>query len=1030
MSWLRTGYVLVTLLAAGFSLWGARFVWRRRAAPGGWPFCQMMLALAVWNLSAGLEALSSTPQHQGFWARCQYLGFVMLAPTFILFVMQYLRLAQHGARSNVLLFLFPAATLLVMWSNDWHHWLWTSAIFDPLTQLTTYRNGPWFWAHAIYAYSLIIAGGLALLWMAVDFSSQYRLQMLAVIVAVLTPLVSGLLYLYARINTHGLDPTPVFFALGGQLLLLGLFHFQLIDLQPVTSHILLNSLPEAVLVIDRRRRLVEMNRAAAQLLDLPLHKAAGLPVFQAALGFPELSGLLQGPPNTWQAATLRDLRGRWYEVRVAPLNDHQSSNAKQLITLHDTTTAKQVEADLAHQTADLESVAEISLAIATTLDRSHIARTIVELTRQHFHYYAAQIFLTDPDGRAMLLTAASGPTQPDYRPGQTEWIRTVIPIGQEKSIIARVVRQRSGLIVNNVRTEPTFLPHHLLPNTRAEMTTPIIYGDQVVGVLDVQSDQQDSFSQQDLDVLMTLAAQSAVALQNARYFDQLLERQRQLSLLNEMARSGSAASELEGMLQTLADQMGKLINADACYIILWDEQNQSPIGFAASGQLTESSRLLQLLPGKPTLMEHVLRTGQPQVIPDIHQSPYVHPNVAALLSVKATLALPLLAGQKKFGAAMLSFNELHPFTEAEISICEQAAGQISLEIAKTYALEEAQRQAREAEILRQAGAAVAATLDKNEAIRRILEQVHRVIPYDSASVSLLMDEQTLEIVGGYGFSDIRAVIGIRFNLDENSPSTLVVQTRQPVIIADAPTQYDAFRHPPHNHIRGWLGIPLIVKDKLIGTISIDSIHPGAFNAQHARLAVAIADQVAIALENARLFEDTQRLAITDSLTGLYNRRHFFILARREFERSLRYRRLIAAVMIDIDHFKRINDTYGHHVGDQVLQALTRLCLESSRQSDLIGRYGGEEFVILMPETNLDQAYQGAERLRQLIAHTPIETRAGPIQVTISLGVHSFSPEHGCEGTIDSEIERLIDRADQALLLSKSSGRNRVTIWNR
>jgi diguanylate cyclase (GGDEF)-like protein len=171
-------------------------------------------------------------------------------------------------------------------------------------------------------------------------------------------------------------------------------------------------------------------------------------------------------------------------------------------------------------------------------------------------------------------------------------------------------------------------------------------------------------------------------------------------------------------------------------------------------------------------------------------------------------------------------------------------------------------------------------------------------------------------------------------------------------------------------------------------------------------------------ELGKALEEVQRLAITDSLTGLYNRRHFFELAEHELQRARRYRRSLSAIMLDIDHFKQVNDTYGHAVGDHVLKEVADSCRQAMLKEDVLGRYGGEEFVIMMPESNLVATCQVAERLRQSIAQKTIDTEVGPVMVTVSLGVITLDDE--C-----STLETLLAGADQALYWAKRSGRNRV-----
>jgi diguanylate cyclase (GGDEF)-like protein len=162
----------------------------------------------------------------------------------------------------------------------------------------------------------------------------------------------------------------------------------------------------------------------------------------------------------------------------------------------------------------------------------------------------------------------------------------------------------------------------------------------------------------------------------------------------------------------------------------------------------------------------------------------------------------------------------------------------------------------------------------------------------------------------------------------------------------------------------------------------------------------------------------EKLAVTDSLTGLNNRRYFFELGQSEVERARRYHRHLSAILLDIDHFKHVNDTYGHLGGDIALQAVAQCCRKATRKSDLIGRYGGEEFAILLPETDLEDATRVAERLRQIIEEKYIVYKDGQISLTASLGVAYL------DGRGDT-LDNLLDRSDQNMYEAKQAGRNQV-----
>ncbi|HUA53450.1 MAG TPA: GGDEF domain-containing protein [Candidatus Sulfotelmatobacter sp.] len=166
----------------------------------------------------------------------------------------------------------------------------------------------------------------------------------------------------------------------------------------------------------------------------------------------------------------------------------------------------------------------------------------------------------------------------------------------------------------------------------------------------------------------------------------------------------------------------------------------------------------------------------------------------------------------------------------------------------------------------------------------------------------------------------------------------------------------------------------------------------------------------------------KRLATTDPLTGALNRRHYMELMGREQRRAERYAAVYSILMVDIDHFKRVNDTYGHQVGDQAIQAMSQACVKALRPTDLLARYGGEEFIITLTHTDQQGAAKVAERLRESVQQIELQTEQGVLKFTISVGVSTYFKR--------SLLDEIINRADQALYQAKTSGRNRVCLAPR
>jgi diguanylate cyclase (GGDEF)-like protein len=221
--------------------------------------------------------------------------------------------------------------------------------------------------------------------------------------------------------------------------------------------------------------------------------------------------------------------------------------------------------------------------------------------------------------------------------------------------------------------------------------------------------------------------------------------------------------------------------------------------------------------------------------------------------------------------------------------------------------------------------------------------------------------------------------------------------------------------------RSYLAVPLKLRGRVIGVLSVQSKKIDAYDSNQIRMIETFATQTSAAIENALLFKQKERLAITDGLTGLFNHRYFSELAEKELSRAVRYQKPLSFIMIDLDFFKQVNDNFGHLKGDQILQQISKNCLKILRKIDIISRYGGEEFCVLLPETDIKEAVAVAERLREAIGSSQLVTKEGVVKVTGSLGVSSL-------GMCEPEIKNLIDCADKALYEAKKTGRNQVKVF--
>ena len=216
-------------------------------------------------------------------------------------------------------------------------------------------------------------------------------------------------------------------------------------------------------------------------------------------------------------------------------------------------------------------------------------------------------------------------------------------------------------------------------------------------------------------------------------------------------------------------------------------------------------------------------------------------------------------------------------------------------------------------------------------------------------------------------------------------------------------------------------MPLCSQTRLIGTLVVVRNTPGGqLQPDDQAFYLDLANRAAMAIENSKLHNEIQRLALTDSLTGVFNRRGFAQLAQREIDRYHRYGAPLSIIMLDIDHFKDVNDTYGHIFGDEVLKALTECCTINIRKMDIVGRFGGDEFVILLPDTDIPMAWKVANRIGVGFAESTLLSGDEQVHLTASFGITQASKD-------TKDLDLLIKKVDTVLYQAKKKGRNRVEI---
>jgi diguanylate cyclase (GGDEF)-like protein len=345
-----------------------------------------------------------------------------------------------------------------------------------------------------------------------------------------------------------------------------------------------------------------------------------------------------------------------------------------------------------------------------------------------------------------------------------------------------------------------------------------------------------------------------------------------------------------------------------------------------------------------------------------------------------------------------------------------------MENARLY--EKEQRRSAQRRTITEVGRRAAAILEMDALLSQVVELIAQNFGYYHVHI-FQIDPDSEYVIYKAGTEKATLAIaeeGFRLKVGKEGIIGWVAQHDQPLLANDVGQEPRYYPHPALPDTRSELAVPIHALGKVIGVLDVQSTELDAFDESDLDTLQTLADQLAVAMENAHLYEETQQLAITDGLTGLYNLRYFYEALEKEIQRSERYDRSVSLIILDIDDFKRYNDTYGHLAGDDLLVELARLMSKMTRRTDILARYGGEEFAIILPETETEGAVFAAERLLEKVRGHRFLMQDGQTigRITISLGVATY-PDY-----VDS-AKALVDAADKALLKAKRAGKNRLFV---
>jgi diguanylate cyclase (GGDEF)-like protein len=401
---------------------------------------------------------------------------------------------------------------------------------------------------------------------------------------------------------------------------------------------------------------------------------------------------------------------------------------------------------------------------------------------------------------------------------------------------------------------------------------------------------------------------------------------------------------------------------------------------------------------------------QPVYAPDVSKDPRY---ICSAKSTRSELAIPLMVRDEVVGVLDCQSDRVDHFDPETIDLLTLFSTQASMALqnARLYSLE--QQRARQLQAINAIAQQTTAVLDLEELLNRVCELIQDAFRVSHVSL-FLREDHDLVLRAHHGTLTPRIPQGGRFPAS-NEPWASILANGRTVMESDlrSATTLKFFAESASR-----MRIPLVSFGQTLGILALDSSDPDAFRDGDLQSLESVADICATAIQNAHYVERVKQLAYLDGLTGIFNRRFFEMRILEEIERARRYGTGMAVIMADIDQFKRLNDEFGHVLGDEVLRQVSSLFHQQLRKIDVVCRYGGEEFGILLTQTTATHAMIIAEKLRKMVEGWQFP--GVPRTVTISAGAAAF-PEHG------TTRDELVKAADAGLYAAKQSGRNKVCL---
>lgn len=665
-----------------------------------------------------------------------------------------------------------------------------------------------------------------------------------------------------------------------------------------------------------------------------------------------------------------------------------------------------------------ELLKEISQSAADPIDLDAYCDLVLHQIGEAFHAQSVGLFLRQKAASRFYLSARLGLAARDMQFG----LRHPLPVYLD--------RNPAPLFATEFNILPQFralweVEYRDLQQLKAVLFLPMKAGGELVGILAMGPKHSDAtYSVKEQKELTLLANQAALVIQ-LKYLTTSETRWRQEAELMQRALSEITTDcELEEALNRNLLHLRDVFPCESTYLLLL--QNDRLIAAATLGVENPAEwvgREASATDNEP--FRSIQEERQAVVVEDTHKDPRFK-HYSGLPVLESWMGLPLLTQGEVTGLLVLNSHKPETFqvNPARLELIQALANQAAIMVEKAHLFKVERQQRQSADTLRHLSSEVGPTADFDQLLEFLLDRICQALPADVTMLFLAKGSQ-FQLTKTRISETLEPEVADAFNQPDFEAAAFanlhyLLNSAQPQVIPD--TAKDPEWVPEPAGIRSWAGVQVLLDGKVTACFTFSSLKPGTYPRENSELLTIFAEQAAMTLHNFYLSNEVRELATHDDLTGIFNQRHFLDLGEREFRRARRFQRPLSVMIIDVDYFRKVNETHGVDAGDQVLRAVAEVCKVNIRLVDVLGRINGEMFAIILTETDQPGAKIISDRLRELIANSPIITTTGLVKITVSMGLAVMEP-------VMPNLDALLVCAREALDQAKQAGRNRVQVYH-